>query len=84
MYVIDVMTFLVSQQYTPPNVEMCVVGVSAVEVAPSPFTNLSRLLGGSMARQCDGKNCALHPRGAASISNQQCPMMFGHNATGDE
>lgn len=37
MYVIDVMTFLVSQQYTPPNVEMCVVGVSAVEVAPSPF-----------------------------------------------
>src|SRR5690242_18395461 len=37
-----------------------------------------------MARQCDGKDRALHPRGAASIRNLQCPMMFGHNAAGNE
>jgi hypothetical protein len=37
-----------------------------------------------MARQCDGKDCALYPRGAASIGNLQCSMMFGHNATGDK
>src|SRR6185437_11693770 len=84
MYEIHLMTFLVSQQYTPPNGDLCAVGTSVAGDARPLFMNPSGFIGGQTTWQCNGEDRALHPCGSPTVGNGQCSVMFGNDATSDK